>query len=656
MTDSAPTLSAIDAAIASGDDEQVLSLTTAYLTRHGASNTDVLSAYFVAHAKAAPLTAYAAFVDAASLKQDSMSRALSVWANVARAYALYRQDKLEDGFRVLETVEKSSAEDADVVAAVSMLEAQMLYRKGDSASASQMLQRLEHVDSLIKQDSPEFMANKMAALGLSDKVAENGPSRAASSYEAYTMAGGVNNLEILFNLAYSHIRLNQLSEADQMLSLAAERAKTDLAAEEVAAECLPIQVQRAFIAQQMGYNRDAKTLLAEAVETARKEKLVGRQADAVAKMNAIAMDNGASHSLKRITALTKEADRKRLSPEQAALLRTNRLRLLLKEGKFDLLEKEITSTDEPLLRAACAFYRGKAEEAQRIVRDQNVQPTDVESLGLLLAIQQSLSGSSAVLKLIQQVEGSKHANAQLGPEVLLHPDILAMRVDSLLTLPLSDSLDALVRLLGSAIDFAKSTSLSDLVAAGSLAAHVADVLFTKHRDTLFAKNILARIDLSFLHPRDAATLALVLSADDAPAGVALLRQVKAKVPVDEASLDKLIALLSSEDDGKAKKTSQPVETFSETSAAAATSQGGETVKAKRHKKRHRKPKRVGGVVDPERWKPLKERSYYKIGKKKRFAGHQHHAASAPAADVTLSTDGPILKKKTADKKKKKGKW
>lgn len=301
-----------------------------------------------------------------AFKVIQSSQKLPVDLNFAKAYCLYRQNKLDEALESLKSLEQNNA--------TMLLESQILYRLGRFDACVQIYQALQKskIDSL----EINFIAGLVAA-GRSSEVQK--------ALDAVRVKP-TSSFELAYNTACCLIERKNYADAEQLL-LSGRRVGQEAlmddnwADDEIESELAPIAVQLAYVQQLLGNTQEATSTYLDII----KRNFGDDSTLAVAANNLIAVrgPKDVSDSLKKLDRLIEkgEGSRFRLVREldsrlfvnQREAIFVNRALLLLHANRMDQARELVTAllgmfpdSLMPVLLQAAVFVRenkaGKAEE------------------------------------------------------------------------------------------------------------------------------------------------------------------------------------------------------------------------------------------------------------------------------------------------------
>ncbi len=542
-------------------------------------------------------------------------------------------------------------EEALAAATSPLLRAQALFKLGRYAEAAKLYRQED------AGDNDELSSNAVAALALSDPDA-------ALMLLAERKGAQSETYEFAYNGACAALEKKDYKLALHLLKSARETAETVLeennfSEAERAAELSPIMAQLGFVQQQLG-QRDAavkcytqvlewkgadKTAVAVAasnmvvlqeqqglfdslkrLERARQadtyEQLTDEQRESVSFNHAVVLQrlNRTEQCLKALEELAKEFPRSTLTQVLRAQLMSN------KDEALKLLQQLRGDETASLAAARLHAGAGRLTEALAALREiKGEWKGDVLALALALARAQPAVGADVLAEALQHTGSEADKLEVLTASAELRAargDAKGAAEDYKLILKLDP------RRTSALVGFVACASQFDPAAADSLAA------------TLPAVAGVDKVDVEELE------LKLLASAGDAP-----------------------VLTLDPKKSSEAVSVAQAKGAVEESAAAAVVGVGAEEKrKRKRNKKKKKRlPKDLDTPADPERWLPMKQRSYYIApikkavrGKKGRIGGAGGHQGVNVTAEVAASLDAaaksklspPPAKKGAAPRRKK----
>ncbi|UJR16379.1 hypothetical protein I4U23_003282 [Adineta vaga] len=556
-----------------------------------------------------------------------------------RAYCEYRLNRIEDAYKTLKNV------DRDLNEREKELFAQVLFKLENYSEC------VESYRALLKNNEDEYQstrqANFIAALATWKLIDPSKKIQLESndlSDETY---------DTTYNSACVLLSSGQYTEAESKLRKADAQCRReleeegDMAEDEILRETANIRVQLAYCLQQQDKNVEALTLYNDVL----KSKPTDLAVIAVASNNLAVLnrDQNLFDSRKRIkTAAAPETELK-LNAFQKKIIQVNEALLAIYTGQHDtarrILDKMVQKNDDtddtiPLAKVSLLMKEKKLPEATQLLQEfiENHKEKRISIYCRLTYVQLLLSQGK-----VSQACDFIRKDAEL----LVKPGIVA----TLVTLYnyLEDSKSA-AEVLNEAVDRLynldrtkgkNSRALSYLIKQNIIyqekqgnAQRVTEMLEILHKLYPNDTNTLSKLIVHYLKsdPDRANLLAQKLPS---------IKQLAEGVDADmlESTFGKRVQ--------KAEKATEKIKP-SDSKSTLTTTAAAATGAAKQKKKRKRKiclPKKYdsSSKPDPERWLPLRERSYYrgKRGKRGKQAavgkGTQGAIGSDQSAATTVTT-------------------
>ncbi|CAF1124731.1 unnamed protein product [Adineta steineri] len=554
-----------------------------------------------------------------------------------RAYCEYRLNRIEDSYKTLKNTERELDEREQE------LFAQVLFK------LEKYNECVESYRSLLKNNDDEYQsirqANFIAALS-TWKLTD-----ASSKIQMESNDLNDETYDTTYNSACVLLSSGQYVEAESKLRKADAQCRReleeegDMTEEEILRETANIRVQLAYCLQQQDKNVEALTLYNDVL----KSKPTDLAVIAVASNNLAVLnrDQNLFDSRKRIKTATAPETEPKLNAFQKKIVQVNEALLAIYTGQHEtarrILDKMVQKNDDtddtiPLAKVSLLIKEKKLPEATQVLQEfiQNDKQKHVSLYCRLTYVQLLLSQG----KVNQACDYLRNDN-----ELLVKPGIVA----TLVTLYnyLEDSKSA-AQVLNEAVDRLynldrtkgkNSRALAYLIKQNIIyqekqgnAQRVTEMLEILHKLYPNDTNILSKLIVHYLKsdPERANLLAQKLPS---------IKQLAEGIDADmlESTFGKRIP----KTEKTTEKTKAVISKATPTAAAA-------TNAAKQKKKRKRKiqlPKKYdpSSKPDPERWLPLRERTYYrgKRGKRGKQAavgrGTQGTVGSDQSATTTITT-------------------
>ena len=584
---------------------------------------------------------------AATIEKDVADDALRRDLAFERAYALYKCGKVDESLRILQT--ETSQDERESTRAM-QLEAQLMHRAGRHGEAATIYETLfrDRADDVV--GSPNTAVNLAAAL-----VAAGRGSDVAAALKRLKISPK-DSFELAFNFACALLETGNLADAADYLTLAKNQgAETlmdeDLDEEAVADELLPIDAQRARVAEMLGRKEEA----AEGYRAAMAIKSTDAATQAIAANNLAALvgprGEGGADAMRQTQRFC-DKDGKlndaligKLTEAQRRVLVINRAKALLHSNHLDRCRDALGTLrklpgaegarEAAMLEAALFMRERKPEKAVKLLTDliasgANGDGGAVRDARLALAQIHASAGDYAAaieaLKGVKELEGTAAGAATL---VALH-------------------------------ELAGDASGADAVLDGSGAAGGAGG--APEVALRAAERKLARGAASEARAIFESVMNDGAADDDeklaARAGVALAKAQSGDVAGAEADaaalFERVAAAAGGATDADTLEETLPASVLARAAELERRMRGkrgkrgedGDVDRPKTRKKRKKKviypkgfdPSNPGPAPDPERWLPLRERSTWKGKRKKVNIRGAQGASSAKAIDQLGKTE------------------
>eukprot|EP00124_Ichthyophonus_hoferi_P003626 Ihof_evm3s327 gene=Ihof_evmTU3s327 len=540
----------------------------------------------------------------ASLKLIDSHKGLETDIAFPKAYVLYRLHRLDDALTILKSQTKNEPR-------LKELEAQILYRMEDFSAALEIYEKmLPNV-----KDNGEHMANYLAALAGTKSI----------GLDTANVPGELQTHEQYYNAACYYIAVGDLKQAEASLEKGMDVCRKSLQkegfdAQEVEDELSVLKVQLGVIYQLTGRGSKAKEIYDYELKMAGDSTViaVANNNNCVlrAENNDLSAEKG-KRLLKDATIFNKltSSQKKTISLNQALLFFHTRqfdhcrqeLKLLSKEGKWDMLV---------LVKAACWMHEKKYSQAIGALEEfLNKNPTGDNSkihlaLAQLAINQGRVDGASKWMSLA--------ATTNPTPELVLTMTTRAVQLGEM---------ELAERVFTEAISFHEKTNNNE--ALTKVLTGYGEFLET-NKNYKEAATVYER--LIKMNPRDTSGLArlVLLYAKVDPDKVELYADQLPSIDAQIAAID--INALEAENAHFKKLTVKKSDLVLKTP--------DDKQKKKRYRKRKGKlPKDVNCVLDPERWLPKYQRSYYRKRNKGRMAIRGPQGAAASTSPSTTGSTG-----------------
>lgn len=523
------------------------------------------------------------------------------------AYALYKTGQLEEAATLASKIQKRGAQH---------VEAQARYRLEDAQRTSDLYKRIrsepsgsEDYDLRVNQGAIDAQAQW---LGVAKTISR--PSR--EDLEAF---------ETTYNAACGSVARGELAQAEILLKRAKELCKhsEDLSEQQKQDELLPITVQQIYVLLSLGKTVEAEALVKEiAIENASdlSTKKIGQNNILLAST----LDNPfAAH--KAFNSVKEVPQDDRLFSYQSIPLESNKVALDLQSFKYDGIisstSKLISKHSAPTLSipvvlasqfnaSAHAKDSTGKEAIKKILPELEKRPSDVGLIMTLAQLYVLVGDNTSAVELVQTFfHNLEQSVAENDQDVRFHPVLISLYISLLRTRGQKSQIKQ---------ELAKAAAhwrtKSD-PAVGLLTAAGVSLLESQNEDDIkAAADIFDK--LREQQPEDKATIAGYVASHANHDSKAIKAEADHLTPISE--------LIRNIDIDGLEKMGIP-----QSSNALAIAQLTRTKKRGAADGTSSKPKRVRKSklpkdldatkkVDPERWLPLKDRSYYRPpkGKKK----------------------------------------
>ncbi|RMD42256.1 hypothetical protein DV735_g2878, partial [Chaetothyriales sp. CBS 134920] len=598
----APLLTALLKKATLDDDDEILKASNAALKK---SKSDIVAQ----HAKIVALLKLERYADAARFVQDSGDD-LKATAPLECAYALYKTGRFDDAADLAATSTSRGARH---------LQAQARYRLEDAGTAADLYRDLrtkpvaeEEVDLNVNQGAVDALSQW---LGIVDPEQARRPGR--EDLEAF---------ETAYNAACGSIARGELKQADLLLKRAEALCKysDSLTDQEKREELLPIAAQELYVLQSLARTSDAEAIANELTL----DGITDLSTRTIAHTNKIVLSSPSANPFLVHKALHSAPDippSDKLFSYQSILLHHNQKAADLQSLKFDGLVRSAAGethkvgaaspeTNLGSVFAAAALARNEVNKAaiKRVLPELEKRPADV---GLLLTLVQMyvLTGNTAsatdlVDRFLSRLDD---ASSDSDRALRSNPGLVSLAI----ALYHSQGRKADVkRELAKAASYwrQKPKAPSSLLrAAGSALLQSGTDEETRAAEEIFTKL------LEQQQSPDKATIAGLIASQAAQGKRGNLQELAKLTSVDELVGEMDVDALESDGIPRSSNAIAAAQRAGSRKRKAAVD--GATAKAKRVRK-SRLPKNYDGSTkpDPERWLPMKDRSYYKPpkGKKK----------------------------------------
>ena len=541
--------------------------------------------------------------DAVKFVEDS-GKALQQQVALEYAYALYKIGRLEEAADVAKSIETRGGQH---------LEAQARYKLEDSAATAEIYEAIrkqpdtsEDFDLRVNQSAVDAQSQW---LGLSDSAAFKRPGRE-----------DLENFETAYNAACGSIARGELPQAEVLLKRAKElcRHSEELTDDQKTEELLPIGVQQLYVLHALGKMSEADSI-AEEISAGAIADLSTR---AIAQSNKLMTASNISNPFlahKTFNSTPRLPPSDQLFSYQSIPYASNKRTVDVQALKFDGMRKPAISKDssavspEALLSSvfsAAAHARNEVSRAaiKKVLPEISKRPTDV---GLIITLVQMYVLTDNVPAATELMESLFKRLDDLGNEeesLRFNPGLVSILI-------------ALYRHQGRRVqikqELAKAASHwrskskvppALLRAAGSALLETADPEDTKAAAEIFSK-------LRDQQPKDKSAIAGYVASHATTDPAAVSKEVDKLTSVED--LTRGVDVDALEKAGIPQSSNAFHIAQLTKSRKRAAPDGGPSKPKRVRKSRLPKDFDADKKPDPERWLPMKDRSYYRPPKGKR---------------------------------------
>ncbi|KAK5228776.1 Signal recognition particle subunit SRP72 [Exophiala xenobiotica] len=569
-------------------------------------------------------------------------------ADVEYAYALYKTGRLEEAVELSSKSQERGARH---------IEAQSRYRLEDSLKTSEVYQRINHheseeYDMRVNQGAIDAQAQWR---GVADVKSIRRPGR--EDLQAF---------ETAYNAACGSIARGEYAQAEVLLKRAKELCKhsEDLTDQQKTDELLPIYVQQLYVLLCLGKNSEAEALAAE-INVEEVSDLSTRK---VAENNLLLVTSADNPFLayKAFHTTAKIPPEDKLFSYQNTPLTSNKATLDLRAFKFEGLRSSTTkaqhrplslSADDLISSCSSAAARAGNETGKaainKILPILEREPNDVGTILTLVQLYFLNGDSTSAVEILESfLKRLEQSVAEHEQEIRFSPLLVSLLISLYKTRGQKAHVKQELAKAAAYWRTQSSPPTSLLTAAG-----VSLLESQNDEDTTSASEIFAKLKQQ--QPDDKATAAGYVASHAADESSQLKADIDKLTPVADLTRD--VDVTSIENAG-----------IPQSSNALAIAQLGRTRKRAAPDVSSVKPKRVRKSripkdydekkkPDPERWLPMKDRSYYRPpkGRKKAKKGGDTQGGvvnedlnvdAKPAAPVVSTSGGGKTKKKGKGKK------
>ena len=533
-----------------------------------------------------------------------------------KAYCLYRLEKYNESRHLLQKLPQSDPRVQELVAQV----AYRLERFGEARST---------YATMLKEVSDDFSsereANYAAALSLTPKAVR----------EVHLEKLHAENMEQSFNLACCYLAQEKGKEAEEMLHKAEElcreslQEEEDCTEEEIESELSAVYVQLGYALQIQDRGKEAMSLYSSVL----KQKPDDTSHSVIASNNIIVLnrDRDVFDSKKKAKVLANEGNSKRLTRVQKLVILYNRCLFALQTNQLEQCRELIAelkathpNSDGAVLAEVALLGREKKISSCVELLESHLRAKPHSDLVLYATLAQLLLSQGLLSKVCSVLHSI--------PDVSKHLGVISVLVSVHTNL---GDVDSAVEVLDEAEAWwtrqRKSESMRQV--CRSLMMESAQYKL-QHGKPQAAAAVLERLQSDY--PADLRIQALLISAFSrfdsrrAEELTKSLQSFEAAGVVDVDALEQMPSFRHT------RRQVQKPEGVSETQGEKKDS----VVKDKK-RKRKRKPKlpknyNPSATPDPERWLPLRERSYFRKGRKKGALVTSRGSQGTSVASATLT--------------------
>eukprot|EP00002_Diphylleia_rotans_P001499 TRINITY_DN1083_c0_g1_i10.p1 TRINITY_DN1083_c0_g1~~TRINITY_DN1083_c0_g1_i10.p1 ORF type:complete len:642 (-),score=184.85 TRINITY_DN1083_c0_g1_i10:1751-3676(-) len=575
------------------------------------------------HCLSVALTKLKRFEEAAEVLQSNSAASLTF----ERAYVLYRLNRLEESRDASSDILKGNPNHG----AANLLFAQCNYRLENAQEAMSLFKTCAQKQS----DAVDIFVNYLASLVALQMVSPQ------SSAPALTKAEISRSFEAAYNAACISIAAGDMVEAESRLAVAEKLCRESFSEEdekeELEDELAIILTQKAYVYDNLGRHQEAR----EIYESILRSKPSDVTVTSVASNNLAATkkDEDLFDSLKKTKNAINESAQTKLFMHQKRAIHLNRGLILMLSHKSEQCREVIQTLSDKLgdqessvLLSASLLYHEKKIEASEAALKQYVTENPGVSLNIQLALSQLYVQQKRYAEAIQVLKGLP-GDLQSKPAFVSALLSLYGKCDQQ-----KEAVDLMDKLLASQGSMSPSVLKQTLETAVALKVQIGR--------TAEAIGLLQRLSQSFPHEKKyVANLVSLLAVTDIAAAEKLAAQLPEIEKLNEAKVNELeeIAFTSAAtvSSSPAAATSSIADSKGSNKRAAETS--GEKDKKKKKKRKVRLPKNFDPTapIDPERWLPKKQRSYYaKKGKKKQNIGKGTQGGAMGTESMQIMPDAP----------------
>ena len=565
-----------------------------------------------------------------------------------KAYCFYRLERYEESRKTLERLPQSEER-------VRELLAQIAYRLEDYGEASSVY------SSLVRQCSDDYDGERQANYAAS--LALGKPSEDSDTTGSLVEVASLreDTMEQCFNKACCYLAAGKAEEAEKML-LTAEKLcresllEEDYTEEEIEAELSVVRVQLACALQMQGKAKEALTAYA----TVLRQKAADSPHGIVAANNTVVLnkDRDVFDSKKKIKVLANAGNIKKLTRAQKVVILYNRALFALQTNQLEQcrqlvaeMKEACPDTEQTVLAEVGLLNRERKIPQAAELLDAHLKCAPKSSPLLWLTLAQLYSGQGNTGMVTHVLESLPSLPSHTGAVcvlVALHTSL--------------GNTDQAVNVLDQTASFWNDTATSESRRSllRSLMFYSAQYKMDHNRPQE------AATDLEKLHDaypgdlRVQARLIAAYSRFDSRKAEAASRSLPefrggggGGVSVD--ALEQMPSFRHTQ-----RQQQKPATAAAKQGTAPVAEGGGKEVKKSR-KKRKRKSKMPKNIdpdkkLDPERWLPLRERSYFRKGRKRGFAPLLRGSQGLSHASASLTAQLDASRPKTTSSDDTTGEW
>lgn len=545
-----------------------------------------------------------------------------------RAYCEYRLNQTEESLKTL-----LSAPDKDV--RIKELLGQVYYRLEDYEKCRDVY------INLIKNTQDDYEDEREANLAAALAAMQISTEDEVEDLELRT-----DTYDLLYNNACYLIGRKQYEAALKQLTLAEEQCREtlqddpDVTVDEIEAELGHIHVQRGYVLQKLGRPEEAMKYYNQALKQKADKEHKDEALTAVACNNVVSLnkDQNVFDSKKKIKSATADSLKHKLTTHQRKTIAMNQCLLYMYTNQGDQckkmsidLQKKYPESDMPTLIGAAQCHKIKNyEEAVELLKNQ-ITSSSGTSVTLKLSLAQIYLGQGHIYQVCDTLK-------DLG-ELSYKPGVISALVSLYMS---QEDFDMTAEILNEAYHWYESNKPGS---ADHINITRANANFhLKHGDPKVATEMLESLrKKNHQDPRLIAQLISAYSKFDPKKAELVSKQLPSTIEItadiDVDSLEQSACHLGPKYIKKSAKGEQ--------SPKPASPNAGEInitiVKKKKKKKKGKLPKNLDPdnptPIDPERWLPRRERSYYKgkrRDKRKDIGKGTQGSSTAPTAELDAS--------------------